>query len=550
MLTVRSDSISMAMIRRLIMANLYGKDTSTNMEQAKEPTQFPLTPAAKYVRMSTEHQQYSIDNQTSVINLYASEHKMQIVRTYVDFGKSGLTIQHRPGLRQLITDVESGFPGYSVILVYDVSRWGRFQDVDESAYYEYRCRRAKMELHYCAEQFANDGSPLAALIKTLKRTMAAEYSRELSTKVFAGQSRLTELGFRQGGTAGYGFRRLLLDQDRKPKSVLRRGEEKSIATDRVVLMPGPVAEIEIVREIFHLYAEDGFGPAEIAELLNSRGVACEDGRRWTRHIIRRMVTNPKYVGTNVTNRQSMKLRSRRVVNPPEMWVRKDGAFEALIDPELYRKAIAVAEARSRSLTDEQLLACLRDLLKKHGKLSERIIRASRGTPCTYAYTTRFGSLAEAYKRVGFRPRRNLDWVERDRGIAPIRRKFISCVVGTLKGFGASVDQDVRGQFLTINDNLNIRIGITRCRAFKRFNSWRLQLCSPWNPDVSIFARLAPGNEAILDYYCVPASAKKRAQITISPQSPPPPDVQRFDDLGFLQDFARWGGRRKRSTRLD
>src|SRR5579862_9626913 len=198
----------------------------------------PLTPAlaAKYVRMSTEHQQYSIDNQTAAIEQYARDHGMEIVRTYLDSGKSGLTIENRPGLRQLIADVESGFPAFSVVLVYDVSRWGRFQDIDESAFYEYRCRRAKIALHYCAEQFSNDGSTLAALVKTLKRTMAAEYSRELSAKVFAGQCRLTELGFRQGGTAGYGFRRLLIDQDGNPKCVLRRGEDKSIATDRVVLI--------------------------------------------------------------------------------------------------------------------------------------------------------------------------------------------------------------------------------------------------------------------------------------------------------------------------
>ena len=89
--------------------------------------------AAQYVRMSTEHQQYSIDNQSDAISLYAREHQMLVVKTYADAGKSGLSAQNRPGLRQLIEDVE-GSPDYSAILVYDVSRWGRFQDVDESAY--------------------------------------------------------------------------------------------------------------------------------------------------------------------------------------------------------------------------------------------------------------------------------------------------------------------------------------------------------------------------------------------------------------------------------
>ena len=494
--------------------------------------------------MSTEHQQYSIDNQSDAINRYAREQNMEIVRTYTDSGKSGLTIHHRPGLRQLISDVEAGSPGYAAILVYDVSRWGRFQDVDESAYYEYQCRRAKIALHYCVEAFSNDGSTFAALVKTLKRTMAAEYSRELSAKVFAGQSRLTELGFRQGGTAGYGLRRLLVDQDGRPKSVLKRGEDKSIATDRVVLVPGPRDEIAIVKEVFHMYVVEHRTAMDIAEILNKRGIPWERERPWTRYVIRRMVTNPKYIGANVTNRQSTKLQSRRVTNPPEMWVRKDNAFEAIVEPELYQKAVKEAAARASFLTDEQLLEHLRQLLRKHGKLSERLIRASLGMPCTHVFTTRFGGLAEAYRRVGFQPSRDLSYVNRDRALTQVRREFVTRVVNTLKSFGATVRQDARGQFLTVNENLNLRVGIARCRAFKRFNSWRLQLCTPWKPDVSIFARLAPGNETILDYFCVPTSKERRAQITLSPQSPMPRDIQQFTNLGFLEDFARWGRPRR------
>lgn len=69
---------------------------------------------------------------------------------------------------------------FNFILVYDVSRWGRFQDADESAYYEYICKRAGINVAYCAEQFENDGSPVSTIVKGVKRAMAGEYSRELS----------------------------------------------------------------------------------------------------------------------------------------------------------------------------------------------------------------------------------------------------------------------------------------------------------------------------------------------------------------------------------
>ena len=176
--------------------------------------------AAVYVRMSTEHQQYSTSNQMDVIREYAKRRDLEIVKDYSDEGKSGLNIQGRDSLSQMIREVQNGQANFSSILVYDVSRWGRFQDADESAYYEYICKRAGITVEYCAEQFVNDGSPTSTIIKSVKRAMAGEYSRELSAKVFAGQCRLIELGFRQGGPAGFGLRRRLIDQSGAEKGEL------------------------------------------------------------------------------------------------------------------------------------------------------------------------------------------------------------------------------------------------------------------------------------------------------------------------------------------
>lgn len=69
-----------------------------------------------------------------------------------------------------------------------------FQDVDESAHYEFVCKQNGINIAYCAEQFDNDGSLLSSIVKNIKRVMAAEFSRELSVKVHAGQCRTTSLG--------------------------------------------------------------------------------------------------------------------------------------------------------------------------------------------------------------------------------------------------------------------------------------------------------------------------------------------------------------------
>ena len=125
----------------------------------------PTLRAAEYVRMSTEHQQYSTQNQAKTIREYAEHRGIEIIKTYSDDAKSGLVIGGRAALQQMIADVEAGDAEFSVILVYDVTRWGRFQDVDESAYYEYRCRRGGMQVEYCAEQFENDGSPTSTIVR-------------------------------------------------------------------------------------------------------------------------------------------------------------------------------------------------------------------------------------------------------------------------------------------------------------------------------------------------------------------------------------------------
>src|SRR6266403_1409287 len=187
------------------------------------PPSIQLRPAAQYLRMSTEHQQYSIANQIAAIALYAAAHGIGIVRSFTDEGKSGTTIKGRTGLQELLDVVQSGPAEFDLILVYDVSRWGRFSDSDEAAHYEFLCKRAGITVRYCAEQFENDDSTASNLLKALKRTMAGEYSRELSVKVTAGHRRLADMGWWQGGNGPFGRQRQLVDHDGRPKQILKLG---------------------------------------------------------------------------------------------------------------------------------------------------------------------------------------------------------------------------------------------------------------------------------------------------------------------------------------
>lgn len=356
--------------------------------------------AAQYVRMSTDHQKYSIDNQLAVIAAYATVHNLTIVRTYTDAARSGLRVVGRDALLQLIEDVRSGSADFGAILVYDINRWGRFQDSDEAAHYEFVCRSAGVNVRYCAEQFDNDGSLIATIVKGMKRAMAAEFSRELSYKVLEGQRRLASLGFHRGGTAPYGLRRLLIDEMGAPKLVLDFGQEKHLQTDRVILVPGPPHEIEIVHQMFQMFVRDHVSPTHIAKTLNERHIPNAWGNRWTPNNVFKLLKNRSYVGTLVYNRSTQKLLSKRRSNPKSVWVIKEHAFDGIVDAQMFESAQRIL-GRSWTFTDNELLDYLTAALCIHGRLTSRVIRERRCGPSISAYYQRFGKLSNAFRAIGY-----------------------------------------------------------------------------------------------------------------------------------------------------
>jgi DNA invertase Pin-like site-specific DNA recombinase len=494
--------------------------------------------AAQYVRMSTEHQQYSTENQADVIAEYARKRGMQIVRTFADAGKSGLRIEGREALQELMAVVQSGKANFACVLVYDVSRWGRFQDADESAYYEYLCKQAGIRVLYCAEQFENDGSPVATIVKGVKRAMAGEYSRELSAKVFKGQCRLIELGFRQGGPAGYGLRRRLVDQAGQPKGGLHFQEHKSIQTDRVILAPGPPEEVDVVRRIYRLFIDERKGERAIAELLNGEGVLSENGRPWTRARVLGVLTNEKYLGHNVYNRVSFKLKKEYVRNPPEQWVRRDDAFEAIVDEQDFHTAHGMLLGRSVRLSDEEMLERLRALREQHGRVSAILINETDGMPSSAVFRHRFGTLLRAYQLIGYTPERDLSFIEINRLLRKMHASTADDVVGALERLGAEVEREADTELLLVNRELSVSLVLARCRRAEAGRlHWQIRLEQGLHPDLTIAVRMAPSNEVPLDYYLLPSLDMHVEKLRVGEHNGVEVDGYRFDTLDFFYGMA-------------
>lgn len=494
--------------------------------------------AAEYVRMSTEHQQYSTLNQGAKIREYASQRGIEIVRTYADEGKSGLNIGGRLSLQRLIRDVESGQTDFQAILVYDVSRWGRFQDADESAYYEYICRRAGIQVCYCAEQFENDGSPVSTIVKSVKRAMAGEFSRELSAKVFAGHCRLIELGFRQTGSAGFGLRRILIDQYGAIKATLVPGDRKSLQTDRVILMPGPESEVKIVIQIYEWFTVERISEGAIVERLNKMGILTDRNRNWTRATVHEVLRNPKYIGNNVYNQRSFKLKKQHVVNRPEMWIKKEGAFQALISIETFEIAQRIRCEKEHRAT-EVLIYKLRCLYQVRGFLSGLMIDATEGMPSSNVYVRRFGSLLKAYEAIGYVPDRSYLFLEIKRSLRALYQEVVDRIQLSIADLGGSTEQDPATSLLHVNQEFTVSVVLVRCQTYiGGRRRWKVRFDASLTPDITVVVRLVYTNTAPMDYYVLPRSIFGNKSINLAEDNSFEYDAFRFDSLDCLNSMAK------------
>ncbi len=490
---------------------------------------------AQYLRMSTDHQQYSLHNQSEYIKDYAEKNNMEIAYTYDDAGKSGVSIIGRHSLQQLLSDVEQKKIDIQAVLFYDVSRFGRFQNSDEAAYYSFLFERNGVDLIYCSEPIPTKDFPLeSSVILNIKRSSAAYHSRNLSEKVFIGQANLIKLGYHQGGMAGYGLRRLLVDENGIAKEILGFRKRKSIQTDRVILIPGPKNEIKIVNSIYDLFIDDNMPEFIIAERLNEQNIPAENGTLWTRAKIHQILTNEKYIGNNIYNKTSSKLKSRLVKNPKNEWVRRDKAYKPIISKKKYNKAQEIIQLRSVHLTNEELLEKLKQKLESNGKLSGFIIDEDDTGPSSSVYRTRFGGLLRAYTLIGYKPEHDYSYIQINEAL----RSFYSGIIEDFKGeilkSNCYIDEYKYAPMLYINDEFLISVLITKCTHMKSGKlRWKVRFDNSQKADITIVIRMDSQNISPLDFYIIPKIENEYSKMWMTETNNIRLDLYRFDNLDKL-----------------
>jgi DNA invertase Pin-like site-specific DNA recombinase len=260
--------------------------------------------------------------QEDLLRSYAAQHGYTVTATYCD-SASGRSVKHRTGFIDLIETVKAGAP-FEVILVRDVSRWGRFPNVDEAGYWEFVCLLNHVRVIYVEEAFS-DGSPVGTLMKALERWKAAEYSLERGRLTKRGRAWSVGNGFFNGAPCPYGMKRVLVDRNGRFIQELADGERKAILGQHVKLAPGPPSEIAAVRKMFSLYVE-GFGRCEIATYLRDHGILSRKGFPWTWSNVTSVLRNEAYIGTSRVRVDGEVVRAR-------------DAWEGIIDLATWNRAV-------------------------------------------------------------------------------------------------------------------------------------------------------------------------------------------------------------------
>jgi DNA invertase Pin-like site-specific DNA recombinase len=361
-----------------------------------------LVPAAQYLRMSDEHQRYSIANQTAAIARYAEQRGFEIVQTYADEGRTGLRRKGCRALNALLDDVRAKAFQFKALLILDVSRWGRYQNYDESAAYEFMCWEAGIDVRFCVEPFENDGSPGSSIVKHIKRIMAGEYVRELSDRLRRAKKLQAQLGHHTGSAVVFGIRRELITHEGKARQILQAGERKAITTDRIRLVLGPTEEIATVREIFRLFVRRRLSHEAIARRLLKEERPHPAAGPWTGAKVRRVLLDEIYTGVVFYGKTWQYLKSPPKRTARSSWI-KVQELPPIVPKRLFNEAKAIFDATTARLSNDDIAERLRRCLAEHGRLTASILIRCPYTPSIHTLDRRFGGLNAAYAYIGYEP---------------------------------------------------------------------------------------------------------------------------------------------------
>lgn len=293
-----------------------------------------------YTRCSKDTQDMSLAEQDAAIATARQALGLSnVLRRFEDDGRRGHD-EARPGLQAILQYVKEhpnpvrNNSDFIPILVYDLARFGRFDDAKKIFAYFVEVEKYGYEFYSVTERIRSRGNIADFVQAIIKSEQAYDYSVTLSKYGIRTGCSLAEKGWWPGGQAPFGYDRMTFGPDLKPKYVYRTLPDKSVEkrtpdgtlvetippipdkgkvrsaysdklkADKVKLVRGHDDLVKIVVLIFEKFVRERWGLRQIASYLNAQGIRPPRGRYWLHSSVRSIILNPAYKGALVYGRRS------------------------------------------------------------------------------------------------------------------------------------------------------------------------------------------------------------------------------------------------------
>ena len=181
---------------------------------------------------------------------------------------------------------------------------------------------------------------------------------------------------------------------------------------------------------------------------------------------------------------------------------------------------------------------LRGLFQRRGFLSGLIIDEAEGMPSAAAYIHRFGSLIRAYQAVGFTPDRDYQFLEVNKFLRRMHPEVVANTEREILNLGGTLKRDPATDLLEVNREFSVSIVLARCQSQEDGRRrWKVRFDTSLAPDITVAVRLAPGNQAIHDYFLLPRLDFGLPRISLAEHNGIEFESYRFDTLDYLHRMA-------------
>lgn len=277
-----------------------------------------------YCRVSTdkEDQLNSFEAQKSFFTEYARKNGYNLIRIYADEGITGTSTKKRAEFNLMMNDSKKG--AFECVLVKDVSRLARNTYDFLKSIRELKSRNINVRF-VTANMESLDGSEF---MLTLLAAMAQEESANMSKRVKFGKKINAEKGRVPNLCYGY---------------IKTKGDYFNLKINE--------EESDIVREIFDLYVNQGYGSHKIAKLLNDRGLKSLRSVPWSTTAVSRLLKNKIYAGYIINGKSEVSdfiEKTRRKKDEGE-WIEIHRPELQIVPLEIWEKAQNVNETNNSSL---------------------------------------------------------------------------------------------------------------------------------------------------------------------------------------------------------